>query len=146
MFYVIATVLVIVALFFLYSAISAFNELRKGIKKKVQAKPYMVVLFSVVAMILLILSYASIVYQTSWDHIWNDFWIDKTPMMSEESKAKIYNIVQTVEPITMYGTFIFGGLFTLSLLKLKKLTAHLFVGTISLAVMTFLDSTTSPPI
>ena len=138
MFYIIATVLFIISMFFLYSAISAFNELRKGIKKKVQAKPYMVVLFSVVAIILSILSYASIVYQTSWDQIWNNFWIDKTPMMSEESKAKIYNIVQTVEPIMMYGAFIFGGLFTLSLLKLKKLTAHLFVGTISLAVMTFL--------
>lgn len=138
MFYIIATVLFIVSLFFWYSAISAFNELRKGIKKKVQAKPYMVVLFLFIAIILLILAYAAIVYQTSWDQIWNDFWIDRTPVMSDESKTKIYDIAQKVETITMYGAFIFGALFTISLLKLKKLTIHLFVGTISLAIITFL--------
>lgn len=138
MFYLIASVLVIVSLFFLYSAITAFNELRRGIKKKVQAKPYMVVLFFVVAVILLVLAYAAIVYQTIWDQNWNEFWIDRTPTMSDESKSKIYNTVQMIKPITMYGAFIFGALFTISLLKLKRLTAHLFVGTIGLAIITFI--------
>ena len=138
MFYLIASVLVIVSLFFLYSAITAFNELRRGIKKKVQAKPYMVVLFFVVAVIFLILAYAAVAYQTIWDQHWNEFWIDRTPTMSDESKSKIYNTVQMIKPVTMYGAFIFGALFTISLLKLKRLTAHLFVGTIGLAIITFI--------
>ena len=138
MFYLIASVLVIVSLFFLYSAITAFNELRRGIKKKVQAKPYMVVLFFVVAVIFLILAYAAVAYQTIWDQHWNEFWIDRTPTMSDDSKSKIYNTVQMIKPVTMYGAFIFGALFTISLLKLKRLTAHLFVGTIGLAIITFI--------
>ena len=138
MFYVIATVLIILALFFLYSAISAFNELRKGIKKKVQAKPYMVALFLFVALILFILAYLAIVYQTTWNHHWDEFWIDKPPLLSDKTKLSIYEIVQTIEPITMYGAFGLGALFTISLLTFRKLSPHLFVGTIALAIMTFL--------
>ena len=76
MFHLIATMLVVVAAFFIYSAVSAFNELRKGIKKKVQAKPYMVGLFFFVALLLLGLAYISILYQSIWDQNWNDYWSD----------------------------------------------------------------------
>ena len=138
MFYVIAIMLVIVALFFLYSSISAFNELRKGIKKKVQAKPYMVGLFFFVALLLLGLAYISIVYQATWDQNWNEFWADTKPLMSEQSKSQIYEIVNKVQPITMYGAFGVAALFTISLMTFRKLSAHLFIGSITLAVITFL--------
>ena len=138
MFYIIATVLVVLALFFMYSAISAFNELRKGIKKKVQAKPYMVVLFLFVAILLFILAYLAIIYQTTWDHHWDKFWIDSPPIMSDETKSAIYEVVQKVEPITMYGAFGVGALFSISLLTYKRLSPHLFVGAITLLVITFL--------
>ena len=138
MFYVIATVLVILALFFLYSAISAFNELRKGIKKKVQAKPYMVALFLLIALILFVLAYLAIVYQATWNQHWDEFWIDRPLLLSNETKLAIYNVVQEVEPITMYGAFGFGALFTISLLTFRRLSAHLFIGTIALAIITFI--------
>ena len=138
MFYIIATVLVVLALFFLYSAISAFNELRKGIKKKVQAKPYMVALFLFVALILFVLAYVSVTYQTTWDQIWNNFWVDSPPLFSDETKLEIYEVVQKIEPIAMYGAFGLGALFSISLLTFKRLSPHLFVGAITLLVITFL--------
>ena len=138
MFYLIAIALVIVAAFFIYSAFSAFNELRKGIKKKVQAKPYMVGLFSFVSLLFLILAYMSIVYQSTWDHHWNNFWADTQPLLSDESKMQIYEIVTNVQPVTMYGAFILAALFTLSLLMFRSLSAHLFVGSIALAVVAFI--------
>ena len=138
MFYIIATVLIVLSLFFLYSAISAFNELRKGIKKKVQAKPYMVALFLFVAVILFILAYAAIIYQKTWDQYWDNFWIDIPPLLSDESKSTIYEVVQKIEPVTMYSAFGFGALFSISLLTFKRLSPHLFVGSITLAVITFL--------
>ena len=138
MFYVIATVLIILALFFLYSAISAFNELRKGIKKKVQAKPYMVALFLFVALVLIILAYLAIVYQTTWNQHWDEFWIDKPLLLSDETRSSIYEVVQKVEPITMYVTFGLAALFTISLLTFRRLAPHLFVGTMALAIVTFI--------
>ena len=138
MFYLIATMLVVVAAFFIYSAVSAFNELRKGIKKKVQAKPYMVGLFIFVALLLLGLAYISILYQSIWDQNWNDYWSDAQPLLSNETKVKIYDVVNTVQPITMYGAFGLAALFTLSLLTFRRLSAHLFVGSMALAVIAFI--------
>ena len=138
MFYLIATALVIVAIFFIYSAVSAFNELRKGIKKKVQAKPYMVGLFSFISLICLGLAYASVLYQSTWDQNWNTFWANTQPLLSNESKMQIYGIVNNLQPITMYGAFALSALFTLSLVMFKKLSAHLFVGSMALAVIAFL--------
>ena len=138
MFYLIATMLVIVAVFFIYSAISAFNELRKGIKKKVQAKPYMVGLFSFISLILLGLAYISVLYQSTWDQNWNDYWSDAQPILSNDSKIQIYDVVNTVQPITMYGAFVLAALFTLSLLTFRRLSAHLFVGSMALAVIAFI--------
>ncbi|MBR2179929.1 MAG: hypothetical protein IJ862_06015 [Selenomonadaceae bacterium] len=138
MFYVIATMLVILSIFFIYSAFSAFNELRKGIKKKVQAKPYMVWLFSTISLILLGLAYLSIVYQSTWDQNWNDYWSTARPILSTESKIKIYDIVNVLQPVTMYGAFGLAALFTLSLLTFRRLSAHLFVGSMALAVIAFI--------
>ena len=138
MFYLIATMLVVVAIFFIYSAVSAFNELRKGIKKKIQAKPYMVGLFLFVALLLLGLAYISVLYQSTWDQNWNDYWSDAQPILSNESKTKIYDVVNTIQPITMYGAFGLAALFTLSLLTFRRLSAHLFVGSIAFAVIAFI--------
>ena len=138
MFYLIATMLVVVAIFFIYSAVSAFNELRKGIKKKIQAKPYMVGLFLFVALLLLGLAYISVLYQSTWDQNWNDYWSDAQPILSNESKTKIYDVVNTIQPITMYGAFGLAALFTLSLLTFRRLSAHLFVGSMALAVIAFI--------
>ena len=138
MFYVIATMLVIVAIFFIYSALSAFNELRKGIKKKVQAKPYMVWLFLLVSLILFGLAYLSIIYQSTWDQNWNSYWSTAQPLISDETKIQIYNVVNAVQPVTMYGAFGLAALFTLSLLTFRRLSAHLFIGSMSLAVIAFI--------
>ena len=139
MFYVIATVLIIVGLFFVYSAISAFNELRKGIKKKVQAKPYMVILFLIVAIIFFLLSAVSIIYQSTWDQNWNTFWIDVPPLFSDETRIKIFEVVHKIEPLTLYATFGLGGLFSISLVTFRKLSAHLLIATMSFAVITFIS-------
>ena len=138
MFYVIATMLVIVAVFFIYSAVSAFNELRKGIKKKVQAKPYMVGLFLFISLIFFLLAYLSITYQSTWDQIWNDYWSTAEPLLSDETKKQIFDIANTLQPITMYGAFGIAALFSLSLLTFRRLSAHLFVGSMTLAVIAFL--------
>ena len=139
MFYVIATVLTIIGIFFLYSAISAFNEIRKGIKKKIQAKPYMVILFSIVAIIFFVLAAASVIYQTTWDQNWNEYWTDTEPIFSSETKLKIYETVEKIEPISLYATFGFGALFSISLLTFKKLSPHLLIISMSFAVITFLS-------
>ena len=138
MFYVIATMLVIVAAFFIYSAISAFNELRKGIKKKVQAKPYMVGLFLFVSLIFFLLAYLSIAYQSTWDQIWNEYWSTAKPFLSDDTKGQIFDIANTAQPITMYSAFGLAALFSLSLLTFRRLSAHLFIGSITLAVIAFL--------
>lgn len=139
MFYVIATVLVIIGIFFVYSAVSAFNEIRKGIEKEVPAKPYMVVLFSFVAVIFFLLAIFSVMYQSTWDQNWDLFWSDAPPLFSDETKLKIYEISNTVEPISLYSTFGFGVLFTISLVTFKKLSPHLLIVTLTLAVITFLS-------
>ena len=138
MFYLIAIVLVIVAAFFIYSAASAFIELRKGIKKKVQAKPYMVGLFLFISLMLFGLAYISIVYQSTWDQNWNDYWSTAEPLLSDETKIQIYDIVNVVQPVSMYGAFIVAALFTLSLMTFRRLSAHLFVGSMALAVIAFI--------
>ena len=138
MFYLIAIVLVIVAAFFIYSAASAFIELRKGIKKKVQAKPYMVGLFLLISLILLGLAYISILYQSTWDQNWNDYWSTAKPLLSDETKIQIYDVVNVVQPAAMYGAFIVAALFTVSLMTFRRLSAHLFVGSMALAVIAFI--------
>ena len=138
MFYLIAIVLVIVAAFFIYSAASAFIELRKGIKKKVQAKPYMVGLFLFISLILLGLAYISILYQSTWDQNWNDYWSTAKPLLSDETKIQIYDVVNVVQPAAMYGAFIVAALFTVSLMTFRRLSAHLFVGSMALAVIAFI--------
>ena len=138
MFYLIAIMLVIIAVFFIYSAVSAFNELRKGIKKKVQAKPYMVGLFLFISLIFFGLAYLSVAYQSTWDQIWNDYWSTAKPILSNGTKRQIFDIANTLQPITMYGAFGIAALFSLSLLTFRRLSAHLFVGSMTLAVIAFL--------
>ena len=163
MFYIIAAVLIVAALFFLYSANSAFVELRQKSKgkidvtldsidpyeaahesknKHVDAKPYMVVLFLTVALILLGISYASVSYQPTWEQNWNEFWhitpkADE-PMLNEQTKSTIYNIAQKIEIVTMYMAIASSVLFVLSLPLFKRASVHLFVSSIGLAFVTFL--------
>ena len=178
MFYIIAAVLIVAALFFLYSANSAFVELRHKSKdlrtsehkkidvtldsidpdkaasddeftadyetdnKHVDAKPYMVVLFLAVALILLAVSYAAVSFQPTWEQIWNNFWHitpkPEEPFLSEQTKATIYGIAQVVQPITLYVAITFGALFVLSLPLFKGASMHLFLGAISMTFITFL--------
>ena len=138
MFYLIAAVLVLISLFLLYNSVSAFNELRKGIKKKVQARPYMVVLFLFLSLIFAILAYFAIIYQTTWDEQWNDFWLNSPNMISEKSKLKIYNAANNIEDIMLYFTIGVSLMFALSIQFFRRLSPHLFVGSIGLAILTFI--------
>ena len=145
MFYLIAAILIVVSLFFIYNAVSAFNELRLGIEKKVKARPYMVVLFFGIALILLALSYAAIDYQPSWEHNWNTFWNlpdepaeDSEPIISEELRATINDISTVSKTAAMYITIAVSILFSLSLILFRKLSAHLFIASISFALITFI--------
>ena len=138
MFYLIATVLIIISLFFVYNAVTAFNELRKKVVKKVPAKPYMVGLFLFIALIFIALAVLAIIYQSTWDQLWNEFWINHQIIFSDETKSKIFNVTSKGQSIALYATIAFGILFTMSLQFFRKMSIHLFVVVMSTLLITFL--------
>ena len=97
----------------------------------------MVGLFLFISLILLGLAYISILYQSTWDQNWNDYWSTAKPLLSDETKIQIYDVVNVVQPAAMYGAFIVAALFTVSLMTFRRLSAHLFVGSMALAVIAF---------